>query len=138
VALQAPMTATDPAPQPHSPTHAAPTIAGDVRPVRVEDLGDHCLVSVCGEIDMATAPMLEHELLRIEANDSRPIVVDLRQVTFMDLSGLRVLLAASNRSWADSHRLRVVRGPGTVQLLFELTDTEQLLPLIDSGAMGPH
>jgi anti-sigma B factor antagonist len=106
--------------------------------VRAEDHGDHCLVSVCGEIDMATAPMLENELLKIEANDSRPIVVDLRQATFMDLSGLRVLLAASDRSWSDSNRLKVVRGPHTVQLIFELTDTEQLLPFIDSGAMRPH
>ena len=121
-----------------SPTHETGTIADHVRPVRTEDHGDHCLVSVYGEIDMATAPILEHELLKIEANDSRPIVVDLRQVTFIDLTGLRVLLAASNRSWADSHRLRVVRGPRTVQLLFELTDTEQLLPFIDSGAMRPH
>ena len=49
----------------------------------------------------------------------------------MDLTGLRVLLAASGRSWANSNRLRVVRGPRTIQRVFEVTGTDAVLPFID-------
>ncbi len=106
-------------------------IESDVLALRTQDQGDHCLVSVSGELDIFTSPILERELLKVEANDSRPLVVDLRQVTFMDLTGMRVLLAASGRSWANSNRLRVVRGPRTVQRIFEVTGTEAVLPFTD-------
>jgi anti-sigma B factor antagonist len=51
-------------------------------------------VHVAGELDLATSPQLQHELQ--EAQDSaRLIVIDLRAVTFIDCSGLHVLLAAN-------------------------------------------
>ncbi|MGH2716744.1 MAG: STAS domain-containing protein [Thermoleophilaceae bacterium] len=99
--------------------------------VRTEQHNDHRVIVVSGEIDMSTAPLLDQEVLRAEADGPRPIVVDLRQVTFMDLRGLQLLLTASARSRADAKRLSVVRGPRAVQRLFELTGTEALVPFVD-------
>ena len=68
---------------------------------------------------------------RAEATDAKRIVIDLSAVTFMDSSGLKSLLQAQARSQADSNRLRLVRPPRRVQRVFELTNTEGLLPFLD-------
>jgi len=48
-------------------------------------------------------------------------VLDLKQVTFLDSSGLRVVVAADQRARGTIRRFAVVRGPETVQRIFEIT-----------------
>src|SRR6059036_3944075 len=48
-----------------------------------------------GEIDAATAPVL-HQALVIAMTDGRPITVDMRGVTFIDSSGLNVIVSSAN------------------------------------------
>ena len=84
-----------------------------------------------GELDMSTAGKLEDAVRAAEATDARRIVIDLTGVTFMDSSGLKALLEASARARANSNRLRLIRGPRRVQRVFELTNTEEILPFLD-------
>jgi anti-anti-sigma factor len=87
--------------------------------VRDSDDGS-AVVSVAGELDVATAPELARALARIDGD----VTVDLSGATFADPSGLRVLLAAR----AGGCRLRVVRrGGGPVARLLTLTGTDTLL-----------
>ena len=69
--------------------------------------------------------------LRPEADGVRHIVVDLRGLTFMDLTGLRELLKQNDFARENHHNLALVRGPEAVQLLLELTSSEELLVLVD-------
>lgn len=62
------------------------------------------VVAVAGEVDIATAPLLRAELTTQLAQSPVVLVVDLREVTFFDSSGIGALLAAHHRA-AD---LRVV------------------------------
>lgn len=62
------------------------------------------VVTVTGEVDIATAPLLRAELTTQLAQSPVVLVVDLREVTFFDSSGIGALLAA-HRQAAD---LRVV------------------------------
>jgi anti-anti-sigma factor len=93
---------------------------GDVHTIRLE-----------GELDVATAGRIEAELERAEASDVRSIVLDLSDLTFMDSTGVRLLLSANARSRADSNRLSIVRGPASVQRVFELSGVDSTLPFID-------
>ena len=68
-----------------------------------------------GELDLGTAQDLEAVL----ATQSGRVVVDLRKLSFIDLTGLRVLLDADARSRQDGMNLRFIPGP-TVRRLFEL------------------
>jgi anti-sigma B factor antagonist len=87
--------------------------------VRDSDDGG-AVVSVAGELDVATAPELARALAGIDGD----VTVDLSGATFADPSGLRVLLAAR----AGGCRLRVVRrGGGPVARLLTLTGTDTLL-----------
>ena len=86
--------------------------------VRRSDAGT--VVTVAGELDLATAPELEQAL----ADADGQVTVDLSATTFADPSALRVLLAAR----ADGVHLRVrPRGGGQVARLLALTGTEALL-----------
>ena len=92
---------------------------------------DRCVITPSGDLDMSTAETLEAAIRAAEATDAQRIVIDLSGVTFMDSTGLRLLLQADARSRSDSQRLRLVRGSRRVQRVFELTNTEDLLPFLD-------
>jgi len=86
--------------------------------VRQSDAGT--VVTVAGELDVATAPELAQALADAEGQ----VTVDLSATTFADPAALRVLLAAR----ADGIRIRVLpRRGGQVARLFALTQTEELL-----------
>ncbi|MBV8218588.1 MAG: STAS domain-containing protein [Solirubrobacterales bacterium] len=80
------------------------------------------VLSLQGEVDLANAPELAHELLDAEVSGAR-IIVDLGGVDFMDCSGLRTLLEASSRCNGNGCQLSLLRGPRQVQRVFEMTGT---------------
>jgi anti-sigma B factor antagonist len=110
---------------------AAP-IAADrpVRPFSAEALPTEygLLVDVVGELDIATAPQLRRAL-EARAPQGGLLLVDLTSVTFMDSSGLGVLLALQADLRAAGARLAIVCPPGPVYLLFEVTGVVDELPL---------
>jgi anti-sigma B factor antagonist len=91
--------------------------------------GEHWLIPF-GEVDVATAPTLEHDLLAVERSDAQRIVLDLSRLIFMDSSGLHVLLRAHERSLANGRRLGIVPGSDAVQTTLRLTGAENRLPLV--------
>jgi anti-sigma B factor antagonist len=81
--------------------------------VTIED--DGMVVSVCGEIDVSTAPKLRGALAKVQArhhfDEEKPtVVVDLSGVTYMDASGLGVLVGAARRAHCDGNDI-VLRDP---------------------------
>src|SRR3954447_25287477 len=77
----------------------------------VERNGDETVVRVTGEIDLATAPRLEECLLQL---DGQPTALDFAAVTFMDATGISVLLRTQVRK--DGLTLRAVK-PAQMRLL---------------------
>jgi anti-anti-sigma factor len=88
-------------------------------------------IALAGELDLATADEVEQELLRVEASDAASIVLDLSGLTFMDSTGVRLLVSADARSRADERRLSLRRGPASVQRVMELSGVDELLPFAD-------
>jgi anti-anti-sigma factor len=83
------------------------------------------IVKPLGEIDLANADDLAGSLRSIRADEARGIVLDLRDVPFMDSSGLRVVLMAHGELGA---RLAVVtKDESAVARLLDLAElTERL------------
>ena len=77
-------------------------------------------VRLTGELDLATACRLERALRDAEA-EATQVVLDLRELTFLDCSGIRVILGAALRARRAGHGLTVVRGPAQVDRVFTLT-----------------
>ena len=86
-------------------------------------------VRAIGEIDMATVPVVEAHLSELMANGRKQVTLDLREVCFLDSTGLRMILELDAPSRADGFACR--RGPATVQRLFDLTDTTARLTFTD-------
>jgi anti-anti-sigma factor len=88
--------------------------------VAVHRSGHGTVVSVAGELDVATAPELARALASVDGD----VTVDLTAATFADPSGLRVLLTAGGAG----RRVRVLcRDGGPVARLLALTGTERML-----------
>ncbi len=102
-------------------------ISGDLK-IDIIRRGTAAWVEVHGELDVATAPVLDAKLSEAEASDARLIVIDIADVPFIDSSGLRALLQAQARSQGDSGRLRITEGSAQAQRLFELAGVLETLP----------
>jgi anti-anti-sigma factor len=81
--------------------------------VVMSDRAHGTLVVPHGELDLATAPELEAVL----AAQSGPVTVDLRHLSFIDASGLRILLEAEAASRQDGMQLKFVAGEAVRRLL---------------------
>ncbi|WP_329331859.1 STAS domain-containing protein [Streptomyces sp. NBC_00663] len=78
-------------------------------PCRTERLDDGTtVVELRGEIDLCTGPPLSARLDALTAAPFPDLVLDLRQVSFVDCGGLRALCRARNRVLARGGRLRLV------------------------------
>jgi anti-anti-sigma factor len=99
--------------------------------VTAEDRGDLVHLRLSGELDISTAPKVEDELARVEPKRPELIVLDLRNLAFMDSTGLRLLIAADTRARQQSRRLTIVRGPEAVQRVFRITRLEERLEIVD-------
>ncbi|HEY1539545.1 MAG TPA: STAS domain-containing protein [Solirubrobacteraceae bacterium] len=99
--------------------------------LRSERDGAAHTISPSGELDMATAPELEAELLRVEATDAHAIMLDLAALEFIDTTGIRVILKADARSRADGDRLVLLRPGARVFRVFEICGMVDRLPFAD-------
>jgi anti-sigma B factor antagonist len=84
------------------------------------------IVTVAGEIDIATATRLRERLVELAAV-GRPLVADLDQVRFIDSAGLAALVGAANRA-AHGGSLHVVCARPQIRQLFRLTGLDRRLP----------
>jgi anti-sigma B factor antagonist len=89
------------------------------------DAGGGCRLTLRGELDLGSAPRLERALA--DAGDD--VVLDLRQLTFMDSTGVRVLLEAAEQC---GRALRILAPiDGDARLTIVETGIGPLLPLVD-------
>lgn len=81
------------------------------------------VLTVRGEIDMASSPRLMAELRRADAADAKLVVIDLADVEFIDSSGLHALLTAREALLRHGLQLSLSRVSSQVLRLLELTGT---------------
>jgi anti-sigma B factor antagonist len=86
-------------------------------------------VRVSGELDLATAPRLEQTLREALAR-ARLVVLNMREVSFMDSTGLHVILNASGQAQEMGARLVIVGQSARIDALLELTGTRDLVEVL--------
>ncbi|MDP9346795.1 MAG: STAS domain-containing protein [Actinomycetota bacterium] len=94
------------------------------------DIGDAIHVVVRGELDIAAVPQLDIALRRAQAV-ADAVVLDLRELQFIDSSGAQLILAADRRIRWSGGRLIVVRGPAEIDWFLALVGMDELLELVD-------
>jgi anti-sigma B factor antagonist len=79
------------------------------------------VIAVSGELDLASSPALQEELDRAQSANAQLLIIDLRELDFMDSTGLSVLVRAHQRADEQGRQLAMVKGPQQVQRLLSLT-----------------
>jgi anti-sigma B factor antagonist len=90
-------------------------------------------IRVAGELDVATTPQLVRTL-RESQSHARLVVLDLRELAFMDCSGVNAIVDAGSRARRAGRQLLVLRAPANVDRLFSLTETADA---VEFGDIAP-
>lgn len=86
------------------------------------------VIALAGELDLPVVPLIRGALARALREPGERLIIDLSALTFIDSSGLYVLLHA-DKGCRDAGRMLTIRpGPPNVQKVFELTNTIDCLP----------
>jgi anti-anti-sigma factor len=99
---------------------------------RSERTGGDERIHLLGEMDLSVIGSVDREMRRAESGDADRIVLDLRELEFLDAAGIRLLLHLNARSKSNGGRLRITRsGFPQVQRVIDLTGAGDVLPFLD-------
>lgn len=98
---------------------------------QVEHRNGWVVVTVRGQLDVATAPDLRQLLVEAAFSDGHGLVVDLDGLEFIDSMGLGVLLGALKRARTHGTSFALVYTRERILRLLELTQLTDILPIVD-------
>lgn len=90
------------------------------------------VVSVMGEVDLATAPALEETLFDLAETGKGDVVVDLSGCSFLDSAGLKALIATRRRLEQSDRSLALVLSNPSVMRIFEITHYDRWFEIYPS------
>jgi anti-sigma B factor antagonist len=82
-----------------------------------------------GELDILAASVAKDRIA--ELRQGRELVLDLRGLSFIDPSGVHLLLELAADAARDGWNLSLIPGPRRIQRIFRLTQTEESLPFTE-------
>ena len=95
------------------------------------------VVSVMGDVDLATAPLLERTLVEVTEAGKGEVIVDLTGCSFLDAGGLRALVATRSRLKQSDRSLALVLSNPSVMRIFQITHFDEWFEIYPSlGAAG--
>jgi anti-sigma B factor antagonist len=101
--------------------------AASLLAVHVEDSTGASIVTLSGELDLSTIPRMEAALME-QVLQRRAVLVDLTKLSFIDSSGIGVLIQAFNAS--NGIPVHLVIGPGSqVDRVFEIAGVTGAMPV---------
>jgi anti-anti-sigma factor len=102
---------------------------------RVDVTQGHGGVRVCpvGEVDLATVRELRARLEEAMASGARRVILDLRETTFLDSSGLHLAVEAAASAASNGTEFAIIAGPPDVQRTFDVAGLSEL-PFVEVPA----
>ncbi len=100
--------------------------------VNIESDDGRARIALSGELDIASAGRMEDELSTLQAQSPKLLVLDLRELEFMDSTGLRLIVRADEAARAGGTRFVIVRGPEPVQRVFQIVGLDTRLEMTDT------
>ena len=90
------------------------------------------VISVSGEVDLATSPELDGAIISALDSGTAGLAIDLSNVTFMDSSGLGVIVRGLKRCREADIELDLVITNERVLKVFGITGLDQVIPIHDA------
>lgn len=98
----------------------------------VSEIAGWTIVSIYGELDVATAPALRERLIALVGEGSHKLILDLEGVDFLDSTGLGTIISALKRVRTHGGDMRLVSTQPRIQRLFDITGLDKAVPLLPS------
>jgi anti-anti-sigma factor len=98
--------------------------------LRTEDRAS--VFAISGELDLASAPELESHIAQAFQSGAKMVIVDLRELEFIDSTGLSVLVKAHQQAQEAGCELGIVNGGAQVRRLLSLTGVTERLRVADA------
>jgi anti-sigma B factor antagonist len=102
----------------------------------VENYDSTLLVRLGGDLDLATVGRVTAALDQLKIERTTRLILDLQELSFLDLAGLRTILHANERCKKHQIRFAVIKPRGLASRIFTLTSVHRELDLVDSRALG--
>jgi len=100
--------------------------------VSVQTNGEYMFVSLTGELDQSTTGQVKTRLMTtLAAHDVRHIVFNLKNLTFMDSSGIGIILGRYNQVKSLGGQVFVLGMNPTVNKVFHMAGLSQIITIID-------
>jgi anti-sigma B factor antagonist len=87
-------------------------------------------LTVIGELDIATKPQLEEAAHATIARGARELTIDLSELSFMDSSGLSLLIVLNERANSEGWKLRLLKPAAPALTILTLTGADKNLPFV--------
>jgi anti-sigma B factor antagonist len=107
-------------------------MAGEELDITVREQDGTAVVAVSGEIDVYTSPILQERLVEVLRDGSSSIVLDLSDVTFLDSTGLGVLITGLKRCRSAGGDLVLVTAQANVLKVLEITGLNDVFKVHDT------
>jgi anti-anti-sigma factor len=104
--------------------------------VESERDGSHAQIAVAGELDLATSPQLDQKIGETLLDSVNQLTIDLSRLTFVDSSGLRLLIALHDRAREEGWRLSLVAPSEPARAIFQVSGADGHLPFVDGDGSG--
>jgi anti-anti-sigma factor len=94
---------------------------------------DSARIALHGELDRSTLLPLARELLEVERRGTLAVVLDLTDLSFVDVGGLKLILEAARRLRAAGRQLTIANPPPFARRLLALTAIDQTADVVDEA-----
>ena len=99
--------------------------------LKTTEEGRTARIAFIGELDLASSKRVEEERERVERAGPEQIVLDLRGLSFMDSTGLRLITSADTRAREHGRRVTIIQGPAAVKRVFTITRLDERLDIVE-------
>ena len=103
--------------------------------ISVEQRADgSSVIAASGELDLANRDAFSDAIATVQKEGANALTIDLRGLSFMDSSGLRLLIDAWNEANVSERKLTIVaRKEGLVRRVLEVSGCDRILPIVEDG-----
>jgi stage II sporulation protein AA (anti-sigma F factor antagonist) len=105
---------------------------GDGLTIKQRQTGDIGMVEAKGSLDLRTMAALREALGELLARGVRHVVLDLREVTYVDSAGITVILSAKRGAVRNGGEVYVVTRPGEVHLALHIIQLDRVVHIVDT------
>ena len=108
-------------------------IGTDAFEVQIEPAREAVRLHPQGELDLATAPALKQQVIELVEVGFDHLVIDLRGLSFIDSTGIAMLVWLTEQSQAAEWTLSMIQGRGQVDRILQISGTAERLPFAQAA-----